>query len=328
MTELLSSGLTRFVIASLVLATVSLVVYSVGLGKTRSAIAGVLDPYTLESLEPGKEARHVSLAETQVVHRAVQVTARMLRPSKILPTVEASLEHAALDVRAAEAVFFYVLGVVLSTLLGGVVRGAGTAVVALVTSAFVPVVFVRVVIRRRRRAFESHLPEGLRMLAASLQAGRSLQQALHGLATEVAEPLASELSRAVAEVRLGRPIEAALQETADRMASEDARFVASAVRLQRQVGGNLAEILGIVAETMVERDRLRGEVRALTAEGRMSAVVLGILPLGLGVFMYLADPDYIFVLFKNSLGRTLLAGACGLGVGGFIWMRKSMEVDV
>jgi tight adherence protein B len=166
------------------------------------------------------------------------------------------------------------------------------------------------------------------MLAASLRAGRSIQQALQGLASETSDPLGSELARAVAEMRLGRLVEDALGDMAVRMSSEDARFVANAVGMQRQIGGNLAEVLGTVAETMVARDRLRGEVRALTAEGRMSAVVLGILPLALGGLMYVLNPDYISVLFHEPLGRSLLAAAAGLALAGFFWMKKTMEVDV
>lgn len=328
MTDVITGEAGRAVVGLLVFAAVSLLFSAAIVLRRDTGIGSALEPYTLEPGERKPEARRPTLAETTLTQRGVDLTARLLRPSKLLPVVETSLEQADWSVRGAEALFFHVAGVAVCTLLGAAFGSTAVAVLAFLASALTPVVVLALAIMRRRRRFEAEFPSALQMLAGSLRSGRSLLQALQGLADETAEPVASELARALGQVRLGRPIEDALEEMGRRVASEDARFVASAVRMQRPIGGNLAELLGIVAETMVERARLRGEVKALTAEGRMSAVVLGLLPIGLGLVMYAVDPDYVSTLFDDPLGRSMLAGAAVLAVGGFFWMKKTIEVDV
>jgi tight adherence protein B len=145
---------------------------------------------------------------------------------------------------------------------------------------------------------------------------------------EVTDPMGQELRRIVTESRLGRPLEEALQASAERMQSPDFTWAVMAVGIQREVGGNLAELLLTVADTMVQRERLRRDISALTAEGKISAIVLGLLPVGLGVAMYLMNPEYISVLFETTLGNILLGGAIVLAGVGFYWMKKVIEVDI
>lgn len=318
----------RALIGLLVLVAVSLVVYAAVALPRRTGITSALEPYSIEPLQPPADAPQATVVDRAVIRRGADVTARLFRLSDLLPAIEALLEQAAWSVRAPEALFLYVVAFAVLTVAGTALAGTGGGILAAVLAGLAPIVVLRLAISRRRQSFESQLPDALQMLASSLASGRSFLQALQGLAEETAEPMASELSRALAEARLGRPVEDALAEMATRMASEDARFVASAVRIQRQIGGNLADLLGIVAQTMVERDRIRGEVRALTAEGRISAVVLAILPIGLGIVMYAVDREYVSVLFHDPIGRAMVAVAAGLAVGGFLWMRKTMEVDL
>lgn len=327
MTDLLSGEAARLVVSGLVFAAVALLVVAV-VARRGAGIGAKLEPYTLEASPPKPDARHVTFAETTLARQGVELTARILQPSKLLPVLERALEQADAPVRAAEALFFHVTLVTVFTLLGAAGGGTGGALFALVMSVLVPVAVLRIAAARRRRAFQSQLPEALQLVSSSLRSGRSLLQGLQALAHEVAEPMSSELGRALAQIRLGRQVEDALDDLAMRMGSEDARLVVSAVRMQRQIGGNLAELLTKVAETMVARDRLRGEVRALTAEGRMSAIVVGGLPIALGFLMYAIDPGYVSVLFRDPLGQSMLAGAAGLAVAGVVWMKKTMEVEI
>jgi tight adherence protein B len=115
---------------------------------------------------------------------------------------------------------------------------------------------------------------------------------------------------------------------AERLESRDFAWAVMAVRIQREVGGNLAELLSTVAETMIARERLRREVRALTAEGRISAIILGLLPIALGLVMYGMNRDYINVLLHDSFGQILLIGAGLLAAVGFYWMKKTIEIDI
>jgi tight adherence protein B len=137
-----------------------------------------------------------------------------------------------------------------------------------------------------------------------------------------------ELRRVVTEARLGRPLEESLEAVAERMDSKDFAWAVMAIVIQREVGGNLSELLMTVAETMTQRERLRREVRTLTAEGRISAYVLGILPIGLAVAMRMLNPDYLNVLFEDSLGRILLGGSVVMMIGGFFWMQKIVKIEV
>ena len=130
------------------------------------------------------------------------------------------------------------------------------------------------------------------------------------------------------EARLGRPLEVALDDSAKRAHIPDYDWVVMAIGIQREVGGNLAELLMTVAETMTERERLRRDVNALTAEGKVSAIVLGILPVGLGLFIYSANPGYMDPLFEETLGKILLGGSVLLAFFGFWWMKKTIEIDV
>src|SRR5205823_413367 len=165
-------------------------------------------------------------------------------------------------------------------------------------------------------------------MAGSMRAGYSLMQGVEAVAQEVQDPMGRELRRVLAEARLGRVLEDALDEMAERLGSGDFAWAVMAVRIQREVGGNLAELLSTVAETMIARERLRREVRALTAEGRISAIVLALLPIGLGVVMYGINREYINVLFHDGFGQVMLVGAAILGLVGFYWMKKTIEIDI
>ena len=129
---------------------------------------------------------------------------------------------------------------------------------------------------RRRKQFLAQLPDMLQLLSGTLRAGYSLMQGVEAVSQEVGDPMGQELRRVVTEARLGRPLEEALDGVAERMDSPDFAWAVMAIRIQREVGGNLAELLMTVAETMTQRERLRRDVAALTAEGRISAIVLGL----------------------------------------------------
>jgi tight adherence protein B len=198
----------------------------------------------------------------------------------------------------------------------------------LIVVALVPFALLNQLAARRRRAFLSQLPDTLQLLASSLRAGYSLIQGLDAVAEEVDDPTGRELRRVVLETRLGRDMELALEDLAKRMDSRDFDWVVMAIRIQREVGGNLAELLSNVAETMISRERLRREVSALTAEGRLSAIVVGALPLVIGAAIMVLNPGYINTLFTDPMGKAMLLGAVVLMAIGFVWMRKTIEIDV
>jgi tight adherence protein B len=322
----------KWVVAFLVLAAAGLLAYALILVAVRdkSALETALQPYAAENamqMDDDTGERH--LAETALVRRAVDVTARLAEERGALQWVERQLEQADLPLRAAEAIFFYLASVVVLTLLGAATtRSLLGGVAMLAISVVAPVAVLQLLSARRRRLFTSQLPDTLQLMSGSLRAGYSLLQGVEAVSQEVDDPMGRELRRVLAEARLGRPLEDSLTDTAQRMGSGDFEWAVMAIRIQREVGGNLAELLQTVAETMIARERLRREVRALTAEGRISAIILGILPIALGGVMYAVNPEYIGTLFENTAGHAMLIGAAILAGIGFYWMKKTIEIEV
>ena len=320
----------KMVIAILVLLAAGLLAYGIILiaVRERSTLETALRPYAGDG-EADEEGHEVSFAESAIVQRAVAATARFAEQGGILARVESMLEQADLPLRAAEAFFFYLAGVVVLTGLAAAVTRSlfGTAAVFIV-AALLPFAVLQFMSGQRKRKFMSQLPDMLQLLAGSLRAGYSLMQGVDTVAQEVDDPMGRELRRVLAEARLGRVLEDSLDDMATRLGSADFEWAVMAIRIQREVGGNLAELLSTVAETMIARERLRREVRALTAEGRISALILGLLPVGLGLIMYSINPEYVKVLFHEALGQGLLIGAAVLAIIGFYWMKKTIDIEI
>jgi Flp pilus assembly protein TadB len=187
---------------------------------------------------------------------------------------------------------------------------------------------VSTIASRERKRFESQLPDTLNLIATSLRAGYSLLQAVEAVGQESPEPTAREFARAITEIRLGRSVDAALNDVARRMESQDFEWAVLAINIQREVGGNLAEVLQTTAETMLQRNRLRREMKALTAEGRISAIVLGALPFVIFGVILVVNPTYIEPLLGTTQGLVALGVAAVLLVLGMLWLQKIVKVEV
>lgn len=184
------------------------------------------------------------------------------------------------------------------------------------------------VIERRRARFADQLPDMLQFVAGSLRSGFSLGQGLDAAVREDTQPVAGEFSRALAESRIGVGLEDALDQVADRMESSDLRWTVIAIRIQRETGGNLAEVLGNTVETMRERAMLKRHVRALSAEGRLSAYILVSLPIFIGGWIFLTRRSYLRPMYTSTVGIILLIIAALMIGGGALWMRKLVKVEV
>jgi tight adherence protein B len=194
--------------------------------------------------------------------------------------------------------------------------------------AVTPIGALKFLTRRRLKAFEDQLPDTLNLLSGSLRSGYSFMQGVEAVAQETTDPMARELRRVLAEARLGRPLEDALSDVATRMKSRDFEWSVLAIRIQREVGGNLAELLQTVADTMIQRGRLRGEVKALTAEGRLSAIIMGLMPLAIGGFLFMSNPEYIGELFAGAIGWGMVVASVVAGLAGFAWLQKIIKIEV
>ena len=187
----------------------------------------------------------------------------------------------------------------------------------------------------RLKAFNKQLPDTITLIANALRAGSSFLQSIELVVRESRPPISTEFGRVIPEVNLGLPFDVALENMVRRLKSEDFELMATAISIQHQVGGNLAEILDSIAFTIRERIRIKGEIRTLTAQQRLSGYVVGGLPFGLALFIYLAAPkffDPMFVRPPEFLGIPLgiiLMGIAVLAMGaGFFFIRKIVDIEV
>ncbi|MGK2874416.1 MAG: type II secretion system F family protein [Nocardioides sp.] len=245
-------------------------------------------------------------------------------------TISKRLQEAGSDLKAAEWLLLHTGIVVVATLAGLLLSGM-SAIVGLIfmaLGAVLPWLYLGRRRSKRRQAFGDQLPETLQLLSGALSAGLSLAQAVDTIVREGSEPMAGEFKRVLVESRLGVNVEDSMEGIAERFESKDFHWVVMAIRIQRQVGGNLAELLDTVAATMRERAYLRRQVRSLSAEGRLSAYVLGGLPPIFFLYLVLTNPDYVSPLFNDPRGIVMLAFGAGWLLVGAFWMKKMVDVEV
>lgn len=240
------------------------------------------------------------------------------------------LDAAGLSLKPAEWLLAHA-GVAVALALVGLLLTSGSVIgllVGLAVGGVLPWVYLGFKRSRRLKAFKGQLAETLQLMSGSLSAGLSLAQSVDTVVREGAQPLAGEFRRALVETRLGVPIEDALDSVAARMQSVDFHWVVMAIRIQREVGGNLAELLNTVAATIREREYLARQVSALSAEGRLSVWILGGLPPGFILYLLLANPTYLHPLVSSLLGWILVGTMSVLITVGIFWMKKLVKVEV
>ncbi len=261
--------------------------------------------------------------------KAIDVTERALRSGGLDVRLAKKLDAAAMGMHAAEWLLLHTGIVAAAGFVGYVLSGnIVLAVIFLLAGAVVPWLYLSRKASKRIKQFNSQLADTLQLVSGSLSAGLSLTQSLDTVVREGSEPVASEFRRALVEQRLGVEVETALEGVASRMHSDDFSWVVMAVRIQREVGGNLAELLLTVAGTLRERDYLRRQVRTLSAEGRMSAWVLGGLPPAFFGYLMLVQPTYLTPMLTSSLGWMMLAAAGTMMTIGIVVLSKMAKVEV
>ncbi|HXP20683.1 MAG TPA: type II secretion system F family protein [Streptosporangiaceae bacterium] len=266
----------------------------------------------------------------KVARTAVGLMGQVLRSRDVEPKLAARLDHAGIQRQPAEWALLglcvtVALAAALTVLSGNALLGV---LVGIVVGWLGTRLFVSVKIARRRAAFDEQLPNVLQLVASSLQTGLSLSQAIDAVVREESQPAAGEFARALTETRLGVDLDVALDGVADRLASVDLRWVVMAIRIQRETGGNLAEVIRNTVATMRERAYLRRQVRSLSAEGRLSAYVLLALPVFVGGWLLYSSPNYMRPLYSTGFGVLMLVVAGALIVVGAFWMRKLINVEV
>ncbi|WP_285248654.1 type II secretion system F family protein [Pseudarthrobacter sp. efr-133-R2A-89] len=238
----------------------------------------------------------------------------------------ASLEQAGLKMRQADFLLLVACSAVTAGFVGFILGGLLPALLFIVATPLLAKVALNVLSARRRAKFESQLGDTLQMLSGGLRAGHSLLRSVDAVAKEADAPTSEEFARLVNENRLGRDLRDSMLDAAHRLRSEDFEWVGQAIEIHREVGGDLAEVLDQVGETIRERSQIKGQVKALSAEGKLSAYILVALPVGMFLYMSVVNSSYIGTLYTNLLGWILLGVAVVLlGVGSF-WLSRVVKI--
>ena len=287
-----------------------------------------LQLYTVHGMDTFRSARQ-NLEPANIKDSAVAVADKFVKGQDFEEKLANKLDRAGFKFTASEWVLLHI-GIALVAPLAALLLSGNVIIVllAFASGIVLPWLFLSFKESRRIKAFNSQLAQTLQIIAGALQAGLSLPQAVDTVVQEGAEPMAGEFRRAIIEQRLGVDIEDTLDTVAERMDSRDFKWVVMAVRIQREVGGNLAELLLTVAATLREREYLRRQVQVLSAEGRMSAWILGGLPPFFLLYLALLRPEYLDPMLHNRLGWIILGVSAVLMAVGAFWLKKMVKVEV
>lgn len=252
-----------------------------------------------------------------------------------LPSSEKKRKHNQMIFRQADVPLTYeemfVIKIMGATSLGFLAFAISRNVVLIIlVIGFVwvlPTIIVKSRVKKRIKAFDDQLNEGLIMISNALKAGYSFLQALAVAADETQDPFSKEFKGLLKELSLGMPIEDGLSNLLDRMPSEDLKLIVNAILIQKDIGGNLSEILENIGETIRERQRIKNEINTLTAQGRLSGIIIMAMPPVLGIMIYLFSPDYIMELFNTMIGRFMLIVAVISQIMGWLFIRKIVNID-
>lgn len=193
---------------------------------------------------------------------------------------------------------------------------------------FIPKLIILRKKKERIKLFDSQLNEGITIVSNSLKAGYSFLQAVAVVSDETTDPFSKEFKKLLKEMSLGITEEEALKNLLFRMESEDLRLIINAILIQKDVGGNLSEILDNISETIRERQKIKNELKTLTAQGKLSGIIVMLIPIFLGVTIYLFNKDYMMLLFTTSVGRGMIIASILSQIFGFLMIRKIINIDM
>ncbi|MGO4247403.1 type II secretion system F family protein [Paenarthrobacter sp. RAF54_2] len=236
------------------------------------------------------------------------------------------LYNAGVKQAPADFTVMVVFGTVVVGVIGSFLVNLVIGIFLALAAPFVAKLLLVFKTEKRRGKFESQLTDTIQMLIGGLRVGHSIMRSFEAAALEAQAPTSEELSRIINEVRIGKDARQAIEDSAVRMDSEDFRWIGQAIQINREVGGDLAEVLEQVAGTIRERSEVKGHVRALSAEGKMSAVILMALPVAVGLFMTAVNPGYMKVFVQHPIGIALMVTSVILfAIGGF-WMSRTVKL--
>jgi tight adherence protein B len=237
-----------------------------------------------------------------------------------------ALENAGVRLSQAEFIVLVIAGAILGALVGLVIGVPFISFLLVILAPFVGHLLLGVLAGKRRAKFDQQLGDTLQLLSGGLRAGHSILRAIDAAASESQSPTSEEMRRVITETSLGRDLLASLTDTSERMHNEDFVWIAQAIQINREVGGNLAEVLDQVNETIRERSEIKGHIKSLAAEGKFSAYILIAMPFGIVVMLMMVNPGYMNPMFTNPLGWVMMGASAVMMTLGSLWMRKIIDL--
>lgn len=305
-----------FVGLALMLSAIVLFGVAVILPKTPDVPLDRRRPY---QVLPGSHLTRFTGSTTDALHR-------VLTQRKVRLFNREQLDDAGVRMSQADFVVLVIAGAVVGALIGLIVGGILVAILLSILAPFVARLVLKFRAGKRRDKFDDQLGDTLQLLSGGLRAGHSILRAIDAAATESVSPTSEEMRRVITETSLGRDLQASLNDTAERMRNEDFVWIAQAIQINREVGGNLADVLDQVNDTIRERSEIKGHIKSLAAEGKFSAYILMALPVGIVFMLMIVNPGYMNVMFTNPLGWVMIGGSVILMTIGGLWMRKIIDL--
>ncbi len=246
---------------------------------------------------------------------------KMAHRTGLYKDLESKLSQAGIKTTVPRFILYHVLFVLTIGIVVFYVAGIIPLILTLLIMAILPILYVSYQANRQKTLLGKQLPELLTIVAGLLNAGHGFFQAIDAAVKELSPPISFEFKKVLTDARLGISIEDALDKLAKRVQNRDYDWFIIAIKIQRQSGGNLSEILEMLAKTIKDREQLEGQMKTLTAEGRYSAYILIAMPIVIGLLLYFVNSDYIGLLFKNTLGITMISIAAVMMVIGTFWLK-------
>lgn len=266
------------------------------------------------------------LVQMQLYKQAVRERVLNKRKNEKLEQV---LNRAGVPLKPEEYVLFQWI---IAALSGGVLYLISTNFVFLILGFFIgymlPGWWIKKKQQERLVKFNEALPDMISTIIGSLRAGFSFSQSLKAVVEESDSPIKEEIETVLKEMQYGSNIEDALQQLKERMPSEDLELMIQSVLIQKQVGGNLATVLDTIVQTIRDRNKIQRQITTLTAQGRLSGIVIGLLPIAVGIIIYFMQPEYMGSFFKHPIGMMMIAGGTVSGIIGFVLIQKITTIEV
>jgi tight adherence protein B len=263
---------------------------------------------------------------TRFAGSAVEMIERFLAKRNVRFFNRETLENAGLRLSQADFLLLVIIGSFVGGIVGLVVAGPLLAILLMLAAPFLGHLVLGFLAGKRRAKFDAQLGDTLQLLSGSLRAGHSILRAIDAAANESQSPTSEEMRRVISETSLGRDLLASLNDTAERMKNEDFVWISQAIQINREVGGNLAEVMDQVNETIRERSEIKGHIKSLAAEGKFSAYILMGLPFGIVAMLLLVTPGYMDKMFTTLLGGIMMVASAVLMTIGGLWMRKIVDL--